>query len=185
MGSRRSSVRTVLVVLVACVLGGAVGAAVARWVYHEDGTSAWVIGGAAAVAAGIGDALSGPLQRRRAAAGAQTGRFEGSVRSAGGGTGLGPRWVGAVLDVDDAGVTVVRLVNGMRPLRRRPVRLAVDGVRRTGRRTGRADVLRVAPGLEILAVDAPGGTVEVAVEAPSADHLVERLAAIGGSRATP
>ncbi|HYQ74890.1 hypothetical protein [Cellulomonas sp.] len=184
MGSRRSSV---LAVLVACVLGGAVGAAVARWVFHEDATSAWVIAGTAALAAGIGDALSGPLQRRRAATGARTGRFEGSVRSAsaGGGTGLGPRWVGARLDVDDTGVTVVRLVAGMRPLRRQPVRLAVDGVRRTGRRTGRGDVLRVAPGLEILAVDAPGGTVEVAVEAPSADHLVERLAAIGGPRATP
>nr|WP_195969322.1 hypothetical protein [Cellulomonas hominis] len=182
MGSRRS---TVLAVLIAGVLAAVVAAAVARWVLREDPASAWAIGGATAVAAVVGDAAATRVRRRRAAAGARAGRFEASVRSAGGGTGLGPRWVGARLDVDDAGLTVVRLVTGMRPLRRAPVRLAVDGVRRTGRRTGRGDALRVAPGLEVLALDVPGGVVEVAVEAPSADHLVERLASVGGPRRTP
>ncbi|MBW0253206.1 hypothetical protein [Cellulomonas sp. PS-H5] len=183
MTSRRS---TVLVVLVGGVLGAAAGAALARWVFHqEDLSTGWVIGGAAAVGVGLGDVLSGRLQRRRAATGALTGRFEGSVRAADGDTGLGSRWVAAVLDVDRTGVTVVRLALGMRPLRRAPVRLAVDGVRRTGRRTGRGDALRVAPGLAVLVLDVPGGTVEVAVEAPSADHLVDRLTAIGGPRTTP
>lgn len=181
MGSRRS---TVVAVLVAGVLAAAAAAAVARWVLHEDPASAWAFGAAVAVTAVVGDAAATRVRRRRAAAGARAGRFEASVRSAGGGTGLGPRWVAARLDVDDAGVTVVRLVAGMRPLRRAPVRWAVDGVRRTGRRTGRADALRVAPGLDVLALDVPGGTVEVAVEASSAGHLVERLAAIGGPRTT-
>ena len=182
MGSRRS---TVLAVLIAGVVAAAVAAAVARWVLHEDPASAWAIGGATAVAAVVGDAAATRVRRRRTATGARAGRFEASVRSAGGGTGLGPRWVGARLDVDDAGLTVVRLVAGMRPLRRAPVRLAVDGVRRTGRRTGRGDSLRVAPGLEVLELDVPGGAVEVAVEAPASGHLVDRLAAIGGPRATP
>jgi hypothetical protein len=186
MGSRRSSV---LAALVAGVLTAAVAAAVARWVLHEDPASAWAFGAAVGVAAVVGDAAATRVRRSRAAAGARAGRFEASVRSAGGGTGggtgLGPRWVAARLDVDDAGVTVVRLVAGMRPLRRAPVRLTVDGVRRTGRRTGRGDALRVDPGLEILAVDAPDGTVEVAVEATAADRLVARLAGIGDPRATP
>jgi len=182
MGSRRS---TVLVVLVAGVLGAAAGAALARWVFHQDLSTGWVIGGAAAVGVGLGDVLSTARRRRRAVTGARTGRFEASVRAADGDTGLGRRWVAAVLDVDGTGITVVRLALGMRPLRRAPVRLAVDGVRRTGRRTGREAALRVAPGLEVLALDVPGGVVEVAVEALSADPLVERLAAIGGSRRTP
>lgn len=90
-----------------------------------------------------------------------------------------------MLDVDRTGVTVVRRALGMRPLRRAPVRLAVGGVRRTGRRTGRGDALRVAPGLEILEFDVPGGAVEVAVEEPAAGHLVDRLTAVGGPRTTP
>jgi len=92
MGSRRSTVLAVLIAgVLAAVVAAAVAAAAARWVLHEDPASAWAIGGATAVAAVVGHAAATRVRRRRAAAGARAGRFEASVRSAGGGTGLGPR----------------------------------------------------------------------------------------------
>lgn len=169
---------TVAVILLGGVLGAAAAAAFARWVLHEeDLASAWRIGAASAIGVGIGTALAGARNARRAAAGARTGQFDVSVRSTAGDPGVGPRWVAGRLDVDDDGATLVRFALGMRPLPRRPVRLTVGAVRRTDRRTPRRSGLRVVPGLEIVGLDVPGGTVEVAVAPSSADALVERLTA--------
>ena len=55
----------VLTVLVAAVVGAAVGALVARWVFGEtDLASVWVIAGAAAAASGAGASIRARRVRR-------------------------------------------------------------------------------------------------------------------------
>ncbi|WP_203667653.1 DUF2550 family protein [Cellulomonas pakistanensis] len=175
---------TVLVALLAGVLGALAAAAVGRWVLHEeDLTSAWLIGAGTAIGVGVGTPLARALDTRRTAAGARRGRFEVSVRSTGGDPGVGPRWVAGRLDLDEDRVMLVRFALGMRPPPRPAVRLALTGVRRAGRRTPRSG-LRVLPGLEVVELAGSRGTVEVAVEPASADRLVERLSVLADRGAT-
>jgi hypothetical protein len=170
----------VLTALVAGVFGAAAAAAVAYWVLGErDLSSALLIGGVSAAAGLLGSALAALGARRRVAAAVEAGGpYEVAVRLTEGESDLvGRRWAQMSVTVDGRMLSVSRLVLGLRPLRRRAVAVEVLDVQVTERQTLKRSAWVVAPGLTIVELTVPGGTLELASVPPLVEQVVARLEA--------
>jgi hypothetical protein len=170
----------VLTALVAGVLGAAAAAAVAYWVLGErDLSSALLIGGVSAAAGLLGSVLAGLGARRRVAAAVEAGGpYEVAVRLTEGESDLvGRRWAQMSVTVDGRMLSVSRLALGLRPLRRRAVAVEVLDVQITERQTLKRSAWVVAPGLTIVELTVPGGTLELASVPPLVEQVVARLEA--------
>jgi hypothetical protein len=170
----------VLTALVAGVLGAAAAAAVAYWVLGErDLSSALLIGGVSAAAGLLGSVLAGLGARRRVAAAVEAGGpYEVAVRLTEGESDLvGRRWAQMSVTVDGRMLSVSRLALGLRPLRRRAVAVEVLDVQITERQTLKRSAWVVAPGLTIVELTVPGGTLELASVPPLVEQVVARFEA--------
>jgi hypothetical protein len=170
----------VVVVLAAGVAGGAAVAGVAFWHTGEWDPARAVASGVAIVVSGVvGAVIVGAIMGRRISRAVRDGGpYEVALRLADGTSDVaGARWIQAAVEVRGRSLHVVRLVGGLRFWRRPPVAVEVLAVRETDRRTPARSALRVTPGMTVVELTVPGGTLELATVGPMAEQLLARLAA--------